>query len=188
MTRIHAIGDSWTCREEDTGLDRGWQAFALPPDCRHGVSGSTARQWALDEEKILTSALAAMQPGDTVIVSLIGNDLRHAQADGDGFTFFKVAEAAGSLISVVQTLLQHSVHPVILLYADPHRGRNDETKRGVAMTRRLLRSLAHLNGCTTLDTATILQDKHFLPGPGIHPTEAGHRAIANHILKHGDTL
>jgi len=186
MTRIHAIGDSWTCREEDTGLDRGWQAMALLPEHRHGVSGTTAKRWAHDDGRVLSSALATMRSGDKVIVSLLGNDLRHAMADG--LTLSEIGRAALDLHRVVRRIKSHRCRPILLLYADPHRGRNATTTAGVALMRLILRTLARLSGCGILDTAAILRDEHFLPGPGIHPTEAGHRAIANHILKHGDNL
>jgi len=174
---IHSIGDSWCCREGDTGIDRGWQEFALSPQCRHGVSGTTAEEWNADKNGMLSTALKSIQDGDVVIVSLLGNDLRRGVADGN-LDSGEVFVAVQSLMGVVDKIKNVGAKVVLLIYSDPFRGKDSASKAGVALMRTVLKGVAFVQLCETLDTDKILTAPEHFNGVDIHPTEAGHRAIA----------
>ena len=179
---IHSIGDSWCCREGDTGIDRGWQEFALSPQCRHGVSGTTAEEWNTDKNCLLSTALTYINKDDNVIISLIGNDLRQAIAEGN-LENGEIFMAVQSLIGVVDKVKAKDAKVTLLLYADPFNGKDSAAKSGVALMRILLKGVAFMRQCDTLDTAEILTLPNHFNGYDIHPTEKGHRAIAEYINK-----
>ena len=176
----HSVGDSWCCREGDTGIDRGWQEFALAPNCRHGVPGTTAEEWNADKNGMLTSALKSMTEGDTVVVSLLGNDLRRGVADGN-LDSGEIFVATQSLLGVIDKLKAIGVKPVLLMYADPYRGKDSASAAGVFMMRTMLNGIAFMRMCEKLDTAEILTEPDHFDGIDIHPTEKGHRAIAERV-------
>ena len=180
--KIHAVGDSWTCREGDTVLDRGWQAYALPPECRHGVSGTTAEQWATNHNGMRSRALAACSEGDVVIISLVGNDIRHAADDGN-ISIPELYSATAALYNVVSRFRAHGCTVVMLLYADPYRGHNIEASKGVMLINTIIRGVATIHGCELLETSEILRRPAHFDGRDFHPTAAGHHAIADYILK-----
>ena len=138
---IHAVGDSWTCREGDTGLDRGWQTYALPAECRHGVSGSTAEEWATNHKGMCNRALAACSEGDVVIISLVGNDIRHAAEDGK-ITVDEIIAATVSLNSVVNKFRAAKCNVVLLKYCDPYSGQNVKAALGIFLMNTLVSGVA----------------------------------------------
>lgn len=179
---IHSLGDSWCCYEGDTRIIRGWQEFALKPTARHGVPGTTAAEWNTDKNGLLSTALTYINKDDTVIISLIGNDLRRAVADGNLETG-ELFVAVQSLIGVVNKVKAKGAKVTLLLYADPFNGKDSATKTGVALMRTMLKGVAFMLQCDTLDTAKILTLLDHFDGCDIHPTEKGHRAIAEYINK-----
>lgn len=180
---IHAVGDSWTCREGDTGLDRGWQTYALPAECRHGVSGSTAEEWATNHNGMRSRALAACSDGDVVIISLVGNDIRHAAEDGK-ITVDEIIAATVSLNSVVNKFRAAKCNVVLLKYCDPYSGHNVKAALGIFLMNTLVSGVAVANGCGTLETKGILTEKTDWCGD-FHPTESGHRKIAEKVCGMG---
>ncbi len=179
---IHSLGDSWCCYEVDTRLIRGWQEFALEPTARHGVPGTTAACWNTDKNGLLSTALTYINKDDNVIISLIGNDLRQAVADGN-LENGEIFMAVQSLIGVVDKVKAKDAKVTLLLYADPFNGKDSAAKSGVALMRTLLKGVAFMQHCDTLDTAEILTLPNHFDGYDIHPTEKGHRAIAEYINK-----
>lgn len=179
---IHSLGDSWCCREGDTKIDRGWQEFALSPGCRHGVSGTTAEEWNADKNGMLSAALKSINAGDTVIVSLLGNDMRRAVADGN-LEGGEVFSAVRSLMGVVDKIKARGAKVVLLIYADPYRGKDSATKHGVALMRTLLKGVSFVQACESFDTTDILVEPGHFDGVDIHPTEMGHRAIAEYVSR-----
>lgn len=176
-----SVGDSWTKREADTGIDRGWEALAIPDYLRFGVSGSTAQQWAADYNGMLTRALSACSRGDMVIISLVGNDIRHAARDGF-VTGLEVYHATKYLSRVVTAFQEKEARVCLLLYTDPYNGHNLMARAGVGMMNIIVRGVASLYCCDLLDTEAILKPQHFT-GFDFHPTSAGHEAIAQEIIR-----
>lgn len=176
MDHVHSLGDSWTCIESD-GTNRGWQVYAgLAPAHRHGVAGSTAKQWANDEGRILTAAIETMHPADTVFVSLIGNDFRHAVADGV-LTPNEVDEACESLLTVVGRLHIMWANVVLMGYANPYDG-NEVAQAAEHALCMMVRRVANESGAKYFDVARHLVMPEHFDGKDFHPTAAGHRAIA----------
>ena len=176
MDRVHSLGDSWTCIEAG-GENAGWQVYAgLLPEHRHGIPGSTAAQWAADEGSILTRAMATMRPGDTVFVSLIGNDFRHAISDGK-LTPQEVEAACDNLAAVVVRLRAAGAHVIVMGYANPYPG-NDVAAVAANSLCAMIRRVANENGAKYFDVARHLVMPDHFDGKDFHPTSAGHQAIA----------
>ena len=181
MDRVHSLGDSWTCIEAG-GVKRGWEVYAgLEPAHRHGIPGSTAKQWANDEGRILTAAMETMHPADTVFVSLIGNDFRHAVADGV-LTPNEVDEACESLLTVVGRLHIMWANVVLMGYANPYDG-NEVAQAAEHALCMMIRRVANESGAKYFDVAEILVAPDHFDGTDFHPTAAGHKALASALLK-----
>lgn len=181
MDRVHSLGDSWCCIETPTGVNRGWQVYAgLLPEHRHGMPGSTAAQWAADDGGILSRALATMRPGDIVFVSLVGNDFLRAIADGT-LTFPEIGAARSALARVVDTLVAAKLRVILMGYGHP---RTDKFGSDIAVWGLcfLIRHVAQEAGTEYLPLADILVAEDHFAGTDIHPTEAGHRAIAAAVV------
>lgn len=176
MDRVHSLGDSWTCVEAG-GVKRGWEVYAgLEPAHRHGIPGSTAAQWCADEGGILSAALAEITPGDTVFVSLIGNDFRHAIADGV-LTQYEVVDACDSLRQVILRLRASGAHVIVMGYANPYCG-NEVAAAAANALCMMIRRVANESGAKYFDVARHLVMPDHFDGKDFHPTAAGHRAIA----------
>ena len=174
------VGDSWTCRESNTGLDRGWQSLVAQPGNQHGRSGSTARQWATDQDAILSCALSSVERGDTVIISLVGNDIRRAGDDGK-ITVSEIAKASLYLHAVARAFSINGARLSFLLYTDPFNNQDDKARAGVALMNTLIRGVAFMFGASIIDTGKILTRPEHFDGIDFHPTSEGHKAIALHI-------
>lgn len=174
------VGDSWTCRESDTGIDRGWQSLVAQPDNQHGRSGSTARQWATDQGAILSCALSSIECGDTVIISLVGNDIRRAGDDGK-ITVSEIAKASLDLHAVARAFSNNGARLSFLLYTDPFNNQDDKARAGVALMNTLIRGVAFMFGASIIDTGKILTRPEHFDGVDFHPTASGHQAIADYI-------
>ena len=181
MDRVHSLGDSWTCIESG-GVKRGWEVYAgIDPAHRHGIPGSTAAQWAVDEGGILTAAMATMRPGDTVFVSLIGNDFRHAIADGV-LSPDEVSTAGGSLETVLCRLVCHGQHVVSMGYTNPWPD-NDMAAAVANALCEMICNIANASGAKYFGTARHLILPDHFDGNDFHPTESGHRAIAAAVIQ-----
>jgi lysophospholipase L1-like esterase len=179
MERVHSLGDSWTCIEAG-GANAGWQVYAgLFPEHRHGIPGSTAAQWAVDEGGILTAATGTMRPGDTVFVSLVGNDFRHAIADGV-LTQDEVVDACDSLRQVILRLRASGAHVIVMGYANPYCG-NEVAQAAANALCMMIRRVANESGAKYFDVARHLVMPEHFDGKDFHPTAAGHRAIARAV-------
>lgn len=179
MERVHSLGDSWTCIEAG-GANRGWQVYAgLEPAHRHGIPGSTARQWACDDGRMLSDAMETMHPDDTVFVSLIGNDFRHAIADGV-LTPNELDEAYESLLTVVGRLHTAWANVVLMGYANPYCG-NEVAKAAANSLCMMIRKVANESGAKYFDVARHLVMPDHFDGADFHPTAAGHKAIARAV-------
>ena len=176
MLRVHSLGDSWTCIEAD-GTNQGWQVYAgLFPEHRHGIPGSTAAQWAADEGSILTAATGTMRPGDTVFVSLIGNDFRHAISDGK-LTPQEVEAACDNLAVVIVRLRTAGAHVIVMGYANPWPG-NAMAAAAANSLCAMIRRIANDSNAKYFDVARHLVMPDHFDGKDFHPTAAGHKAIA----------
>lgn len=181
MDRVHSLGDSWTCIEAG-GENAGWQVYAgLLPEHRHGIPGSTARQWAETGSKILAAALATMEHGDIVFVSLSGNDFRHAIADGV-LTPLEVDDACGFLACAIRSLREAGMRVIVMGYANPWPD-NDMAPAVANSLCEMIRRVANENDAKYFDVARHLVMPDHFDGRDFHPTEAGHRAIAAAVIQ-----
>lgn len=179
MDRVHSLGDSWTCIEAG-GVKRGWEVYAgLEPAHRHGIPGSTAAQWAETGSKILAAALATMEPGDIVFVSLSGNDFRHAITDGV-LTPDEITDADGFLACVIRSLREAGMRVIVMGYANPWPA-NDAAASVAFRLCGFIRRVANENGAKYFDTARHLVMPAHFDGADFHPTAAGHQALADAI-------
>ncbi|MDZ7752209.1 MAG: SGNH/GDSL hydrolase family protein [Gammaproteobacteria bacterium] len=174
---ILVIGDSWAAaREADTGRDAGWPALmGIAAGHRQGLSGSTAAQWAGDEGGVLTRARRTS--AEAVVVSLLGNDARIAVLEGR-----VTADSVVRGINNLRTVLDALEHPltVVMLYADPFGGRNEQANVAVPMLNGIIRMACVGRSVIFADTSAWLTPDHF-DGRDIHPTRAGHAAIAHQM-------
>ena len=171
---ILVIGDSWAAgREAETGLDVGWPALlGIPPGLRQGRSGSTAAQWAADHEGWLSRARAT--PAAAVVVSLLGNDGRAAAAQG-ARAVHELEAGLTALRAVVDAVLRPLT--IVMLYADPFDGRDPQARVAVPLINDAIRAACEGRTVAFAHTAHWLGGGHF-DGTDIHPTRAGHAAIA----------
>ena len=174
---ILVVGDSWAAaREEDTGLDEGWPLMmGIPKSHRQGVSGTTAAQWANNEDGMLKRARRAS--ADVVIVSLLGNDARHAMDDGKIMPN-EIATGLRDLRTVVKTVMRKVT--IVMLYADPYSGGNASSRIGVPLINGVIQF-----ACGGLPVVFAVTGQWLGPGQfngkGIHPVKAGHRIIAENM-------
>jgi lysophospholipase L1-like esterase len=173
MQSILVIGDSWSSAVVAGEGDRaGWPLIlGIPDDMRQAVSGSTAAQWAADFEGRLTKA--AQTQADAVILSLLGNDAFAALADGVA-TPQEIIAGVKALRHVIETV--RKPRTIVLLYADPFCG-SDIRKALACSLLNVAIETATPEGVEILDLRTVLGPQHF-GGTDIHPTRAGHEAIA----------
>lgn len=154
----------------------GWPLMlGIAEDMRQAVGGSTAAQWAADFEGRLTRA--AQTPADVVILSLLGNDAYAALADGT-VTPEEVEAGVAALRRVIETVRKSRT--IVLLYADPFSGRDARSAIACPLLNAAICS-ALPDGVETFDTRRVLLPQHF-DGRDIHPTRAGHEAIADGLV------
>jgi len=170
------IGDSWASAvEADTGRDAGWPEI-MGAELRQGVSGSTAAQWASDFDGRLS--LARDTDSDAVVISLLGNDARHAVSDGQ-VTADEIAAGLRDMRAVVEAVLRPLT--IVLLYADPFCGTQAQARVGVPLLNGAIRWACNGLPVVFADTGAWLTREHF-DGRDIHPTRAGHEVIAAQML------
>lgn len=178
-TEILVAGDSWASAwEGDTGRDEGWPLLlGIPREYRQGKAGSTAAEWAADRCGMLTKAVNT--PSKTVIISLIGNDVLAAVADGN-ITVDEVAGAYKNFTYVLHMLQRERT--LVMLYADPYCGTNESTRFIVLMINAALRALCR-DKVEFVDCSPVLTPLHFHGTDMLHPNKAGHGQIAKVIAE-----
>lgn len=175
--KILVIGDSWSSAVvSGDPASGGWpEMLGIPEAMRQAVAGSTAQQWADDFEGRL--GIARRTPADVVILSLLGNDMRAALADGT----ITLQELRIGIASFRQVLARTNAgRTIVLLYADPSGGRDPRMGVAVELLNQMIRLAAFSarHHVETLDTRCVLCADNFLGGDGLHPNKAGHEAIA----------
>jgi lysophospholipase L1-like esterase len=148
----------------------------MDAEARQGVSGSTAAQWASDFDGRLS--LARDTDSDAVVISLLGNDARHAVSDGQ-VTADEIAAGLRDMRAVVQAVLRPLT--IVLLYADPFCGTQAQARVGVPLLNGAIRWACNGLPVVFADTGAWLTREHF-DGRDIHPTRAGHAVIAAQML------
>jgi lysophospholipase L1-like esterase len=122
-----------------------------------------------------------MRPGDTVFVSLVGNDFRHALADGV-LTPLEVDDACGFLAIVVTRLREAGMHVIVMGYANPWPG-NDIAAAAANALCGMIRRVANESEAKYFDVARYLVMPGHFDGKDFHPTCAGHQEIARAIVQ-----
>jgi hypothetical protein len=168
MSGIVAVGDSWG--KVVAGGGTPWPDIMGAKNLNH--SGSTAQQWANNHNGWLGEAKDT--EGDTLVVSLMGNDARHAVED-KVVTPTEIAVALSSMRTVVETL--HRERTIVLLYADPFDGEVELSRVAIPLLNGAIRM-----ACAGLDVAFYNTEEAVCPGffdgKDIHPTQVGHTEIA----------
>ena len=180
---ILVIGDSWaSALESDTRLNRGWPFFAgIPASLRQGISGSKAIDWASDKDGYLSRAVNSSHDVDCVVISLLGNDVRHLYDDGK-ITLSEVVEAIASMRKVVRSL-SHVKHVVLIGYCDPYFGADKKTAIGVPLINSGVKlASVGISNTTIYNVSDIARQGHF-DGVDFHMNEIGHRVMASDILR-----
>jgi len=171
---VLVIGDSWaSAREADTGIDAGWpHLLSVAASHRQGISGATAMQWAADHEGWLSRARHT--PADAVIVSLLGNDARLA-LEKPGTVGGELDAGLAHLRTVIDAVLRPL--SIVMLYTDPFDGRDVRARLAVSNLNHAIRRACRGRPVVFADTGRWLKPQHF-DGSDIHPTRAGHAALA----------
>jgi hypothetical protein len=112
-----------------------------------------------------------------VIVSLLGNDARHAVSDGR-VTADEVAAGLRDMRAVVEAAQRPLT--IVLLYADPFCGAQAQARVAVPLINGAIRWACNGIPVVFADTGTWLTREHF-DGRDIHPTRAGHAVIADRM-------
>ena len=179
---ILVLGDSWASAvvagPAPSGNGPCWPVLmGIPESRRKGISGSTAKDWAYDYNLNMAEALATT--ADVVIVSLMGNDLRHA-LDDEVLAPEEIDTAIQSMRKVVEQLADTYARVIVLLYADPFCAKNKLAAYMVGLLNTTIRQ-----ACTGLDV-TFAPTYEYLgkddfDGKDIHPNAAGHIKIATRM-------
>ena len=179
MKRILVVGDSWAAGHvAETQTDEGWPVMAGVPDyLRQGVDGSTAVDWANDKNGMLTRALGT--PCDAVVVSLGGNDVMYA---GSKMTPALVAGIVRALSTVVNRLAEAHPQVWLMTYANPYPDRPDVGLAVMAMNFGIRLSGGSAKA-KIFDTAKLLTEAGDFAAADFHPSLAGHRKLADAIVK-----
>ncbi len=174
--RTIVFGDSWSSAVVAGGSDGGWPVIlGVPEENRQGVSGSTAAQWVSDFEGRLV--LVQETDADTVIMSLMGNDARHALADGE----ITADEVSNALLNMRRVVAHASkLNTIVLLYADPFSGTNAMSAKLVPLLNGAIKAACYGIPVIFADTSEWLSEQHF-DGSDIHPTQEGHIVIARNM-------
>ena len=167
---ILVVGDSWTCVVAGPG-DPWPVVLGIPEENRQGIAGSTASEWASDGDGRLTRAVNT--PASVVIVSLIGNDMRHAMEDG----VITPEEDRDALVDYSYVLGALRSKAIIALgYANPF---PDDITMSAHIEALNMRVAWALGGHGILaDLREVLRADCF-DGYDIHPNALGHQRIAD---------
>lgn len=160
-----------------------------PEKYRLAVSGSTALQWAADEDGRLSAAQGLASECDAALVSLLGNDLFQAAADGR-VELPEIAAAGAAMYEVIRSVAQCCPRVFVLLYGYPYRDRDARKMLALLGLDAAIRSVCECVRATlvtaprieTLDERALLSRDDW-PGDDIHPFESGYLKLADEILR-----
>ena len=179
MNNVLVIGDSWSSAiESDTGLNQGWPTILnIDQNLKQALAGSTAQQWRSDFDGRLTKAIQT--PADTVIMSIMGNDLIGLISSGN-ISFASMSVAFTSMQYVTQHFYNRN-KLIVILYSDPFCGNRPDVKIAVPIM-----NAAIVNACPK--STVFLHSSDFLTlddfnGSDIHPKKSGHVKIASELQK-----
>lgn len=182
MTNIVLFGDSYANGHAPDG-STGHLAAALgvPTYNRLARSGSTAQQWAADQDGMLAAVVC--HDARVAVGALGGNDAFAAAADGV-VTLEERVQALAALFYVLMRLWSKE-RVILMVYPDPFFGARPDAAAGHAELARAISAVAGLanyitGGIKLLDLAGVLRPEHF-DGQDIHPNPEGYRAIAGAV-------
>jgi len=169
MVRVLVIGDSYA--------DAEWvKLLGVIPKYAQAVSGSTARQWADNENEMLGRAVCTGSP--VVIISLMGNDGLQAMKDGK-VTPDEVYDALGALCHVRDAIKRERT--IVFLYPNPYGTEHPFANLLVTYLNFGIRAVfAALPGVEFINWGKVLGPECFSP-PDIHPNELGQKIMAEHV-------
>lgn len=166
------------------------EAVGALPELRLAVSGSTAIDWARDLDGRLTRAEAHSYGCEAALVSLLGNDLFAASADGN-VTVAEIAASIAALYEVLHTLSGLPQRLFVLLYGQPFQQPTPEQARGLALLNEAITACANTVALITGNPIEFIDESKILdasdwPGDDIHPFESGYRKIGAELLRRLD--
>jgi len=181
---VLVIGDSHAaCRLPHSSIDSWIVADMLnvPMSNRLAVSGTTAAQWAANQNGWLSAATDNRAP--VVWISLGGNDAMTALADGR-VTPDEARAAASNYYAVVRAVARGRRLVVATAYADPYQGARPDCALGLLMLNSAIR-LQSMRACCELGVPFNVLDEPDILGPSnydgsgdLHPDAAGYTNMA----------
>lgn len=180
MKRVLFLGDSWMASRVDGEGDTGlmYDILDIPASMRQAVSGSTAAQWSVDHNHMLSKAMSTRC--DAVVLSLGGNDAFAALNNDGKITEDEISAMLTAVSSVVGLLTAKFKEVYVVLYANPYPG-NWRSAFGSMMLNAALIS-AMPSTVRLIHSSAVLIDADF-PGTGIHPNRSGYEKLAALIRK-----
>lgn len=182
---IVVLGDSYSAAiEGDTHLDHaGWAGMLNIPEInRQAISGTTASDWVNNKNGMLDKALAT--PCKVVIISLLGNDLMNAVKEHNNELKSTVMDFAQDVVGytlLVNRLKASGKKVYLLAYTDPFSAQlNREAMVAATLLNMCVGKVAELTGACVLWSQLALNKPEHFTGDDIHPTHAGHQALATY--------
>lgn len=160
-------------------------ALGTPGELRQAVSGSTAQEWACNKDTRLVDAQISAGAAEAVLISLGGNDLFKAAADG----IVDDAEIAALCVNLAHVLYELSIlsnRTFVLLYGYPYRDVRAQAlmalQRLNAVIASTVQTVNEIHGVhiETIDEGQYLTPDDW-PGDDIHPFESGYAKIGAEI-------
>jgi len=125
---------------------------------------------------------------DAALISLLGNDLFAAAADGR-VELSEVAAATAALYEVVRGIALAAPRTFVLLYGYPYKDQNARNRLALqalnAAITSVVASVSIISGCRTIeliDEGALLAPDDW-PRDDIHPFESGYIKIADEIIR-----
>ena len=159
--------------------------LGTPDHLRQAVSGSTAREWALDRDSRLAHAQISAGEADATLISLCGNDLFKMAADGV-VDDSEIAQMGCHLTHVLTELALPSRRTFVMLYGYPFKDVRAQALMAVQRLDAFIAATAaavaeiHNIKIETIDERLILLPEDW-PGDDIHPFESGYFRLADEI-------
>ena len=172
--------DSWMAGYVDGQGDTGVLADALSvrAECRLAVSGSTAVDWALDKDQMLTRLLECAKECQCVVLSLGGNGALRAMKNDGKITPEELCEVASAISAVTEGLKEHFREVFLVLYANPYPDDSAAAVGCALLNALLIASAAHE---TIFIPSYSVLNREAMSGAGIHPSQAGYVKLASLI-------
>jgi lysophospholipase L1-like esterase len=181
---VLVIGDSHAACRLPHGAVDSWivaDLLGVSSSNRLAVSGSTAAQWASNQNGWLAAATNNRAP--IIWISLGGNDVMAALADGR-VTTDEARSAASNYYAVVRAVARGRRLVVATAYADPYQGARSDYALGLLILNSGIRMMT-MRSCNELGVSFSILDEPDILGPSnydgtgnLHPNAGGYTNMA----------